>query len=226
MFRKPRSETLKAGALTSRISRCSVCIRSRVVLNQQIPPSQISRHPYQQPSGSQYGQQGGAYRQGGYQYGQQGGSYQQGGSQYEQHGGSYQQGGSQYGQQGGYRKVSGGRYSSSEQSRNQGGYRGGQSGWSTYQSGERSSEAGRSQQGGTQFGSRTSRPQWQRSGSYPPFTESQASYGQGGQNLEGPRRGDQSSYNYKHLQGAPRRRIRPRPGGYSYNINRKEPVPA
>lgn len=29
MFRKPRQQTLKAGTLESRISRCSVCIRLR-----------------------------------------------------------------------------------------------------------------------------------------------------------------------------------------------------
>lgn len=49
MFRKPRSETLKAGFLTSRVSRCAVCSRRRYLRpgNQnpppQLPPSEIIR---------------------------------------------------------------------------------------------------------------------------------------------------------------------------------------
>jgi collagen type IV alpha len=49
MFQKPRSETLKAGFLTSRISRCSVCIRRRYTprsYQQPTPPSEINRPPY------------------------------------------------------------------------------------------------------------------------------------------------------------------------------------
>lgn len=48
MFRKPRPETLKAGFLTSRISRCAVCIRRRYDARPPAPPPQYTQ--YQRPS--------------------------------------------------------------------------------------------------------------------------------------------------------------------------------
>lgn len=45
MFRKPRPETLKAGYLTSKISRCAVCIR-RIYNTPPTPPPQYQRPPY------------------------------------------------------------------------------------------------------------------------------------------------------------------------------------
>lgn len=54
MFKKPRQETLKAGYLTSRISRCSVCIRRRynVVSTSQdprLPPPEVRLPPRRYP---------------------------------------------------------------------------------------------------------------------------------------------------------------------------------
>ena len=37
MFRRPRQQTLKAGSLETRVSRCSVCIRRRTTDTLNIP---------------------------------------------------------------------------------------------------------------------------------------------------------------------------------------------
>lgn len=49
MFRKPRPETLKAGFLTSKISRCAVCIRKRYNTPIPIEPTPIPQYR-QRPS--------------------------------------------------------------------------------------------------------------------------------------------------------------------------------
>lgn len=45
MFRKPTPETLKAGYLTQRVSRCSVCTKKRYSYEPPTPPSEITRLP-------------------------------------------------------------------------------------------------------------------------------------------------------------------------------------
>lgn len=43
MFRKPKPETLKAGYLTQRVSRCSVCIKRRYTIEPPSPPIELTR---------------------------------------------------------------------------------------------------------------------------------------------------------------------------------------
>lgn len=43
MFRKPTPETLKAGFLTQRVSRCSVCTKKRSTYQPPTPPLEITR---------------------------------------------------------------------------------------------------------------------------------------------------------------------------------------
>lgn len=45
MFRKPTPETLKAGYLTQRVSRCSVCIKRGYVIDRPEPPVALNRAP-------------------------------------------------------------------------------------------------------------------------------------------------------------------------------------
>lgn len=43
MFRKPKPETLKAGYLTQRVSRCSVCSKRRYNIEPPSPPVELTR---------------------------------------------------------------------------------------------------------------------------------------------------------------------------------------
>lgn len=58
MFSKPIPQTLKPGNLTSKISRCAVCLRRQIDSSVQQrfnpyypppPPSEINRYPYRNP---------------------------------------------------------------------------------------------------------------------------------------------------------------------------------
>lgn len=51
MFQKPRQQTIKAGLdLTSRVSRCSVCIRRRTIVGTATPPpAEYNRIPTRRP---------------------------------------------------------------------------------------------------------------------------------------------------------------------------------